>query len=243
MEHSGTHSPRQSERAGNDALRFAAAPVMARWTGRLEGDLGPLPASDGAFGSELERRRRALVDRPWSWVTQVHGAGVVVVRDPDHRGGVEGDALVSGHPGACLAVFTADCAPIALASPEGVVGAVHAGWRGLMAGVVGSAAGAMRALGATRIEAALGPCIHAECYEFSPRDLDAVAARLGPPVRADTATGRPALDLPEAVRASLRAADVELVAEEDVCTACSPAHYSYRARAERQRMALVVWPA
>lgn len=198
---------------------------------------------DGAAGVELEKRRRALVDRPWSWVTQVHGADVLVVRDPDHSGGARGDALVSDHPAACLAVFTADCAPIALASPEGVVGAVHAGWRGLMAGVVGSAAGAMRALGASRIEGALGPCIHAECYEFSPADLDAVAASLGPVVRARTATGRPALDLPEAVRASLRAADVELVADEDVCTACSPAHFSYRARGERQRMALVVWPA
>jgi hypothetical protein len=200
-------------------------------------------AGDGPGGSELERRRRALVDRPWSWVTQVHGAGVVVVRDPDQEGGAEGDALVSDHPGACLAVFTADCAPIALASPEGVVGAVHAGWRGLVAGVVDSAAAAMRALGASRVEAALGPCIHPECYEFSPRDLDQVAARLGPAVRARTATGRPALDLPEAVRASLRAADAELVADEDICTACSPAHFSYRARGERQRMALVVWPA
>jgi hypothetical protein len=216
---------------------------MARWTGRAEGDLGPAPEGDGAAAAELEERRRALVDRPWSWVTQVHGADVLVARDPDHSGGAQGDALVSDHPDACLAVFTADCAPIALASPEGVIGAVHAGWRGLMAGVVGSAAGAMRALGASRIEAALGPCIHAECYEFSPADLDPVAANLGPAVRARTATGRPALDLPEAVRASLRAADIELVADEDVCTACSPAHFSYRARGERQRMALVVWPA
>jgi hypothetical protein len=224
-------------------VKFTAAPIIARWTGRPDGDLGPVPAGDRAGGTALERRRRALVDRPWSWVTQVHGADVVVVRDPDHRGGAQGDALVSDHPGACLAVFTADCAPIALASPEGVVGAVHGGWRGLTAGVVGSAAGAMRALGATRIEAALGPCIHAECYEFSPGDLDLVAAQLGPAVQARTATGRPALDLPEAVRASLRAAGVELVTDEDVCTACSPAHFSYRARGERQRMALVVWPA
>jgi hypothetical protein len=239
MEQSGTHDPRQSDRAIDDAVRFAVAPVLARWTGRPEGDLGPVATG----GSELERRRRSIVDRPWSWVTQVHGAGVVVVRDPDQRGGAEGDALVSDHPAACLAVFTADCAPIALASPEGVIGAVHAGWRGLTAGVIGSAARAMRTLGATGIVARLGPCIHAECYEFSPRDLDPVAARLGPAVRANTATGRPALDLPEAVRASLRAADVDLVADDDVCTACSPAHFSYRARGERQRMALVVWPA
>ncbi len=216
---------------------------MARWTGRPEGDLGPIATGDGPANGELERRRRALVDRPWSWVTQVHGAGVVVVRRPDQGGRGEADALVSDHPGVCLAVFTADCAPIALASPEGIIGAVHAGWRGLMSGVVGSAVETMQTLGASRIEAALGPCIHAECYEFSPGDLEPVAARLGPEVRASTATGRPALDLPEAVRASLRAAGVDLVADEDVCTACSPVHFSYRARGERQRMALVVWPA
>ncbi|HEX6476508.1 MAG TPA: polyphenol oxidase family protein, partial [Acidimicrobiales bacterium] len=170
-------------------MRFADAPVMARWTGRSEGDLGPVARGDRSGGSALDRRRRALVDRSWSWVTQVHGAGVVLVRDSEQQGGAEGDALVSDHPGACLAVFTADCAPVALASPEGVIGAVHAGWRGLAAGVIGSAAEVMRTLGASRIVAGLGPCIHAECYEFSPRDLDPVVARLGPAVRARTATG------------------------------------------------------
>jgi YfiH family protein len=215
---------------------------MARWTARAEGDLGPVAAGDGP-AIALERRRRALVDRSWSWVSQVHGAAVVVVREPGDGGGVQADALVSDHPASCLAVFTADCAPIALASPEGVLGAVHAGWRGLMAGVVGSAAGAMRTLGASRIEAALGPCIHPECYEFSPGDLDRAAARFGPTVRGATATGWPALDLPETVKVSLRAADVELVADEEICTACSPRHFSYRARGERERMALVVWRA
>ncbi|HEY2157149.1 MAG TPA: laccase domain-containing protein, partial [Isosphaeraceae bacterium] len=102
---------------------------------------------------------------------------------------------------------------------------------------------AMRTLGASRIEAALGPCIHPECYEFSPADLDHAAVRFGPTVRGATATGRPALDLPETVRVSLQGAEIELVADEDICTACSPRHFSYRARGERQRMALAVWRA
>ena len=102
---------------------------------------------------------------------------------------------------------------------------------------------AMRDLGASRIDAALGPSIHSECYEFSPGDLDRAADRFGPTVRGMTATGRPALDLPAMVRVSLGAAGVELVADEDLCTACSPTHFSYRARGERQRMALVVWRA
>src|SRR5205823_3307955 len=98
----------------NDAVRFASAPVMARWTGRPEGDLGPGATGNGP-GSQgrpsgpaaaaLELRRRALVDRSWSWVTQVHGAGVVVVHEPGDAGGAQADALVSDHPASCLAVF------------------------------------------------------------------------------------------------------------------------------------------
>jgi YfiH family protein len=228
-------------------VRLGAGPVLVRWTGRPEGDLGPIEDGAGSDSRarvpDLERRRRALIDRSWSWVRQVHGAEVVVVRQPGDGNGARADALVSNHPESCLAIFTADCAPIALASPEGVLGAVHAGWRGLMAGVVDSAARAMRALGASQIEAALGPCIHPECYEFSPADLDRAEERFGPTVGGVTMEGGPALDLPEAVRVSLGAAEVELVADEDICTACSPAHFSYRARGERERMALVVWRA
>ena len=50
--------------------------------------------------------------------------------------------------------------------------AVHAGWAGLVAGVIGRAVEAMGVLGATRIEGALGPCIHAGCYEFGAADLE-----------------------------------------------------------------------
>ena len=102
------------------------------------------------------------MDRPVSWVRQVHGDGVVVVEGPGHGCGEEGDALVTAHPEAALAIFTADCAPVALASPEGVVGAAHAGWSGVVGGVIERAVDAMRSLGASRVEAALGPCIHAE---------------------------------------------------------------------------------
>jgi copper oxidase (laccase) domain-containing protein len=138
-------------------------------------------------------------------------------------------------------VLTADCAPLALASDEGIVAAVHAGWRGLVAGVIDRTAERMRALGATDVVAALGPCIHAECYEFSARDLDEVAAELGDGVRGVTAGGRPALDVPAAVRAGLERAGVRLVHDADVCTACSDGHYSHRARGELERQAVVVW--
>ncbi|MDP8987765.1 MAG: laccase domain-containing protein, partial [Actinomycetota bacterium] len=72
-------------------------------------------------------------------------------------------------------------------------------------------------------------------------DLDLVAAAVGDGVRARTSGGRPALDLPGAVRGSLAAAGVVDVVDDGVCTACSPRHWSHRARGDRGRQALVAW--
>jgi YfiH family protein len=202
------------------------------WTGRDDGDL--------RFGGPS--RWADVVDRPVTWMRQVHGTRVVVVERPGDGCGEEADALVTATPEVALAVVTADCAPLALASPEGVVGAVHAGWSGLRAGVVERAVEAMRGLGATTVEAALGPCIRAECYEFGADDLAAVAHRLGPAVAGTTATGRPALDVPAAVAAAVRGAGAELVHDAGVCTACAADRYfSHRARQEAERQAMVVW--
>jgi YfiH family protein len=194
------------------------------------------------------------------WVDQVHGSAVLVAAprpggevgrtgSSDAVRGVPagpGDALVSDAPSLALAILTADCASIALGSPEGVFGAVHAGWRGLVAGVVEEAVAAMWSLGATGVVGALGPCIHPECYEFSEPDLDQVAARYGPAVRGRTSSGRSALDLPAAVSASLAGAGVRQATEVvagTACTACAGGYFSHRARRDRGRQALVVWSA
>lgn len=211
------------------------------WTGRTEGDLAVVPGHEGE--AAVDRLAGLAGGRPLAWLRQVHGAGVVVVSsEPPARGlAGDGDALVTAGSGA-LAVMTADCAPVALSSAEGVIAAVHAGWRGLVAGVIEAAAAAMRSLGAVRVQAALGPCIHAECYEFQNRQLDQVVHRFGADVRAETRTGLPALDLPAAVRAALDEAGATLVHEVDVCTACAADRFfSHRARGERQRQAMVLW--
>jgi polyphenol oxidase len=215
------------------AIRLGPTPVLARWTGRPEGDLRP-----DASGQAV--RAGQVLDRPWCWVHQVHGAKVVVAR-PGMACGADADALVADDPEVALAVFSADCATIALASPEGVMAAVHAGWKGLLAGVVGRAVEALRALGATSVFAGLGPCIRAECYEFGPSDLDRVADVVGPEVRSTTRWGTPALDLPAGVAAALAASGAQLVADDGTCTGCSPDHYSYRAAGAEERQALVVW--
>ena len=217
--------------------------AAVRFTHRADGDLGHAGrwVAVDEVDPLVEERRRKIVDRPWSWLRQVHGADVVVVSEPGGGSGTKADALVSARSDVALAILTADCAPIAIASPEGVIGAVHAGWRGLMAGVVGRAADEMRALGASSITAALGPCVHVECYEFSPPDLDLLVSRFGEEVRGCTSTGAPALDLPAAVVCALEEAGVCVDFVEDVCTACSDEHFSHRARNELERQAVVVW--
>ena len=214
-----------------------ATPAEVRFTGRLDGDMSDPTGADPAVAA----RRRSIVDRPWTWLHQVHGTEVIVVDGPGGGAGHAADAAVTTAPGTALAILCADCAPVALASPEGVIGAAHAGWRGLLAGVIEAAVASMRRLGATEVAAALGPCIHPECYAFADPELGLLAGRLGPSVRARRRDGAPALDLPAAVRAALRRCGAELVVDAGVCTACSAAHWSWRARAERERQALVVW--
>lgn len=221
--------------------------MWARWTAREEGDIAPPVAGDVAGEEDWLQRTRAVLPRRWSWLRQVHGTDVVVVAGPGHRAGETGDALVSRDRRTCLAVFTADCASLALASPEGVMGAVHAGWRGLRDGVVDKALAAMGGLGASRVVAALGPCIHACCCEFSPADLAEMSRRLGPGVRSVTRCGRPALDVPAAVGSALERASersgvaVELGPVDGRCTVCTPGFFSHRARRDRGRQALLVW--
>ena len=208
-----------------------------RFTTAADGNLSIL--QDDA--DSLATRRRAVVDLPWTWLRQVHGADVVVVDTPGGGSGLAADAAVTAVPGAALAVQTADCAPVALLSPEGVVGVAHAGWRGLDHGVLPAAVAAMRRLGAGEVRAVLGPCIHAECYEFGADDLDRLADRFGPGVRGTTAAGAPALDVPAAVRASLAKVGVEQVDDVDVCTACDTGYFSHRARADAGRQSAVAW--
>ena len=232
-----------------------AGPVHAAWSDAAAGDLRPAGGGTGngaalaAFAAGVAAPTGASFDEV-AWVTQVHGARVVDARHADRAGGPgpvtcrnlgAADALVTGSPGTALCVLTADCGPLALASPEGVFAAVHAGWRGLVAGVVESAVRRMRERGATDVTGVLGPCIHAGCYEFGADELGTVADAYGPTVRATTVTGRPALDLVAGIAAALTAAGGRLDDVVDVCTACGGGRYSHRARADAGRQALVVW--
>src|SRR3954462_3552610 len=107
-----------------------------RFRGGAEGDVGHGGSWVGVDGvlAEVAARRRAVLDRPWSWLRQVHGTDVGIVERPGEGGGQVGEALVAPRPGPALAILTADCAPIALVAGNGMYAAVHAGWRGLLSG-------------------------------------------------------------------------------------------------------------
>jgi YfiH family protein len=212
---------------------------VATFTSTAQGDLAPPRYGEPA--PDLVARWGDVVDRPLSWLRQVHGAEVVTVTSPGEGAGRQADALVTDHPSAAVAVFTADCGPLALLSREGPVAAVHAGWRGLVEGVVEAAVSALRAAGASEIRAVLGPCIHPDRYEFGASELDRVARVLGPAVRGTSRDGAPALDLPAAVAAALERTGVHEMEDVGVCTARSPHHWSHRAAGDVARQALVVW--
>lgn len=122
--------------------------------------------------SAIGSARRELVE-----VHQVHGAVVHIVRRGEraHAGprDTRADAIVTDDPTRLIAVRVADCAPVLLASADGrIAGAVHAGWRGVLAGVATAAVAAMRELAprscAAGLAAAIGPCISAEALEVGP---------------------------------------------------------------------------
>lgn len=164
----------------------------------------------------------------------------MVVTAAGEHAGADADAAVTATPGCVVAVRTADCAPVVLIGQHSV-GVVHAGWRGLLAGVVERAARALHDLGDAPRRAYLGPCIRVGCYEFQGPQLDEVAARYGDQVRGTTTWGTPALDLPAAVHAALTAAGVAVVEDTSGCTACDTRWFSHRARGDTGRFATTAW--
>lgn len=220
-----------AEGAGHGTVTGTAAHVF---TDRRHGDLA-LSGEPRA----LAARRAAIVDAPWTWVRQEHGTTVVTVTRPGEHAGRRADGAVTTERGAPLAVVSADCAPV-LVLADGGVGVAHAGWRGLLDGVIEATVEGLAGLGAAPHTAVLGPCIRGRCYEFGATGLDRLTDRYGPGVRTTTAWGTTALDLAAGVAAACRALGL-VVADTGTCTACSSVHWSHRARADSGRQALVAW--
>lgn len=211
-----------------------AGTVRVVFTSRADGDFRvDLPPA------ELEPRRAGLVSRPWTWLRQVHGPDVVLVTAPGEGAGTEADGAVTTAPGCPLAVTTADCAPVVLVA-DGGFAVVHAGWRGLVAGVIDRAAGELARVGGEPVATLIGPCIGPAAYEFGPADLDEAARALGSEVRSTTAWGTPALDVPQAVAAVCRRLGWPEPVGQPPCTS-DERWFSHRVRAEAGRQATVAW--
>ena len=191
-------------------------------------------ATDGDLRADRSARRvvsAALgIDDRWATVRQVHGSAVAVADRPGDQG--EADAIVTTVPGLGLAVFTADCIPIVLEGP-GVVAVVHAGWRGLVAGVVASARTAMEALGRPPLRAALGPAIGPCCFEVGPE----VAARFAG-YRSETTWGTVSVNLRAAAAASMTGIEVWT---DPGCTRCGAGFFSHRRDGAPARQAGIGW--
>ncbi|WP_373995467.1 peptidoglycan editing factor PgeF [Streptomyces spongiicola] len=209
----------------------------------LGGAVGDDPAAVRA-NRELAAGRLGVEPALVVWMNQVHGREVAVAEGPWTGTDVPAvDAVVTARRGLPLAVLTADCTPVLLADPvAAVVGAVHAGRPGMVAGVVPAAVGAMVALGAdpSRITARTGPAVCGRCYEV-PAEMRAEVAAAEPAAWSETAWGTPAVDVAAGVHAQLGALGVRDRSASPVCTLESGDHFSYRRDRTTGRLAGYVW--
>lgn len=168
-------------------------------------------------------------------LSQVHGRRVVVVdqqSDPVKTAREEADALVTRTPGIAIGVNTADCVPVLFADPAaGVVAAAHAGWRGVVRGVLQATTETMvQQFGAHLgdLRAAQGPCIGPCCYEVGEEVAEQFAGIPGAIIRTE-GRPRPHLHLPSAVNYVLMDLGIERTSHAGVCTHCQDEmFFSYR---------------
>ena len=202
------------------------------------GSLGhPLLERVGVFHGFGRRDARPLeaVVRP----SQVHGVAVAVAKQ-GRAEPAEADAIVSTDATCPVGVVTADCVPVLAASADGsAVVAIHAGWRGLAAGIVGQGLDALRHV--ARVEsdlvAVIGPHIGPCCYEVDEPVLGPLRSRFGSSVEVATRRvgqlrpGHWMLDLGHLVAVDLERAGVPARSYgrfQDSCTFCNPEFHSHR---------------
>jgi YfiH family protein len=161
-------------------------------------------------------------------VHQVHGPAVLELtpetpcpaapQKPDTKA----DAIVTNDPERTLAIRIADCAPVLIASADGrIVAAVHAGWRGVITGVVAAAIASMRRLGGAPALAAIGPCIGPAAFEVGPEvaaEFQRVFPSLPEPLVTPGRADRSHVNLAAAIRIQLLAGGIH---EIDVCGRCT----------------------
>jgi YfiH family protein len=158
--------------------------------------------------------------------SQVHGAGVVVAEgDPGKIRQKEGDALLIRTPRAAAAVRVADCVPVLVGARQGAALAIHAGWRGIVRGVVAAALAQLTRAGGLDPVAAIGPCIGPCCFEVGLDVANQIAEAAGVDVVATRKAEKAYVDLRRAVRAQLRACGVVEIEDVAGCTKHEPERF------------------
>lgn len=210
-------------------------------------NIGMHVGDDPSAVAENRRRLRASLALPSEplWLEQVHGASVC---EPElHRGepgNPRADAIVTRALGQVCAIQVADCLPVLLATRDGtVIGAAHAGWRGLSAGVLEATLAAMRC-DARGVVAWLGPAIGPASFEVGDEVLEAFVAGW-PQAHAafsPSARGRWLCDLYLLARQRLAARGVTEVHGGGWCTLCDAQRFfSFRRDGRTGRMAALLW--
>jgi purine-nucleoside/S-methyl-5'-thioadenosine phosphorylase / adenosine deaminase len=232
------------------------APICHGFIGRAGG------VSTGAFASmnlsywvgdderavdlNWERLRRAVPDlKLVARLNQVHGNVVHAATRDTAALRPAGDGIVTAEPGVMLGIFTADCVPILMVdSKRKVAGALHAGWRGVIADIADAGVRAMVQLGAhaSAIRAAMGPSIGQCCFEVD-ADLGDRFAREIAGARIHTRAGRPGkafIDLRAVVRDQLERAGLAPanIASVGPCTRCAADRFFSRRAAGGQTTGL-----
>jgi YfiH family protein len=206
-------------------LRDACGPIDLAFTDRS------IDLSTAAVDHTLAEVASAAEVEFVATMHQVHGSDVVWVDVAGTQ--PKADVLLTDVAGLGLLVRVADCVPVVLAVPdERLVGVVHCGRQGLVAGVVTAAIESLRSRGATRIEAWVGPRVCGRCYELPAAMAEAVADAV-PEAKSTTSWGTPAADIGAGVVAQLTARDVVVHdVGADLCTVEDERFFSFRREGE-----------
>ncbi|MEM7054626.1 MAG: peptidoglycan editing factor PgeF [Pseudomonadota bacterium] len=181
---------------------------------------------------------RALLPSEPLWLRQVHGNAVIHLDDWQPE--ITADAAWTDRPGQVAVVLTADCLPILLAAEDTFcVAAIHAGWRGLAAGVIENTITAMTTV-AKNLRAWIGPSIRQAAYEVGNEVVAAFADY--PTAFVENANGRWQADLQSIAQRKLTEAGVNQVDDCGLCTHQRHERlYSHRRNARTGRQASLIW--
>ncbi|MDO5651906.1 MAG: polyphenol oxidase family protein [Moraxella sp.] len=191
----------------------------------------------------LDNRAKLLIALPHAkrivWLNQVHGNHIEHITKRLDNTLLNADALITECAGVALAIMTADCVPVAIFD-EHKVACVHAGWQGLVAGIINKTCQHI----STQKYAYIGACISGAAYEVSyelARRIvdDCVRQRLVEPnadelfamiVKPSTSVDKVLLDIATLAKLQLMACDVQLINQDIACSYHDERFYSYRAQ-------------